>query len=181
MGKTTLVEALREYFRIYYSAGSKWFDGYDDEHHELMVFDEFNGAVPMAIMNRVLDGQHCTLEVKGAQISKNRNLPVIILTNYTRDELYTGERVNESVRQAFLSRCLYLRLEQGDEPWRLLPYFNDFEPEREAESPAPTSDDTLSAPDFYDCQPTLNDQGGIAFDSSFYIDGGSFGYGATDY
>lgn len=124
LGKTTLVEKLINYFHVYPHVGGKWFDGFDDATHDLIVFDEFVGGVPMTVMNKVLDGQRCTLEIKGASIWKIRKQPVMILTNKTYDNLYTGEKVDEVVRQAFFDRVEYVRLEQGDNPWKLLPYFN---------------------------------------------------------
>lgn len=127
LGKTTLLEELRHYFKIYSHVGDKWFDGYDDNHHQLMVFDEFNGGVPLTVMNKVLDGQNCLLQVKGSSVPKAHRLPVIILTNYGYTELYGGEHVNQTVRQAFLDRVEFIRLERGDEPWRLLPFFSGYE------------------------------------------------------
>ena len=140
LGKTTLLEELRHYFKVYSHLGDKWFDGYDDHHHQLMVFDEFNGGIPLSVMNKVLDGQNCLLQIKGASIPKTHRLPVIILTNYTCDEIYGGEKVNQTVRQAFLDRLDFIRLDYGDEPWRLLPFFADFVPTSHMvdDVPAPT-------------------------------------------
>jgi len=70
-GKTTLVEELYKYFRIYQHVGGKWFDGFEDESTDLIVFDEFNGNVPISVMNKVLDGQRCNLEVKGGSAAKS--------------------------------------------------------------------------------------------------------------
>lgn len=124
MGKTTLVEALRTYFRVYDSMGDKWFDGFDPLHHQIIVYDEFHSNVPLSIINKILDGQRCLLQTKGGSVHKVINIPVIILTNYTSDELYVGEKVSPSVREAFLSRCLYIRLKKGEECWRLLSHFD---------------------------------------------------------
>jgi len=134
MGKTSLIEQLRAYFRVYDSMGDKWFDSYDPINHELMVFDEFQATVPLSVMNKVLDGQKCTLQTKGGSVGKTRNIPVIILTNLVKEELYVGEKVNISVREAFLSRCLYVRLAKGEEAWRLLPFFADYEARQESDS-----------------------------------------------
>lgn len=128
MGKTTLIEALRSYFRVYDSMGDKWFDGFDPINHDLIVFDEFQATVPLSVMNKVLDGQKCTLQTKGGSVVKVRNIPVIVLTNLVPEELYVGEKVNSSVRDAFFSRFLYVRLQKGEEAWRLLPFFADYQP-----------------------------------------------------
>lgn len=129
MGKTTMIEALRRYFRVYDQMGDKWFDGFDPLHHEIIVFDEFQGKVELSIMNKVLDGQRCLLQTKGGSVQKVRNIPVIILTNYTNERLYSGENVASCVREAFFSRLLYLRLEEGEEPWKWLPFISDTDAE----------------------------------------------------
>jgi hypothetical protein len=146
LGKTTLLEELRHYFKVYSHVGDKWFDGYDDNHHQLMVFDEFNGGIPLTIMNKVLDGQQCLLQVKGASIPKNHRLPVIILTNYDSHQIYNGDNVNQTVRNAFLDRVEFVRLEEGDEPWRLLPYFNNYVPSEEMIDDQPEPLPTPSSP-----------------------------------
>jgi len=146
MGKTTLVETLRHYFKVYDQMGDKWFDGFDPVEHEIIVFDEFCGGIPLSTINKVLDGQRCTLQTKGGSLSKTRNIPVIILTNFLKEELYVGEKVSHAVREAFLDRCLYVRLEKGAEAWRLLPcigetdavVIDDDSHEEEEETPSPS-------------------------------------------
>jgi len=147
MGKTTLVETLRRYFKVYDQMGDKWFDGFDPLEHQLIVFDEFCGGIPLSIINKVLDGQRCTLQTKGGSLQKTRNIPVIILTNFLKEELYIGEKVSHAVREAFLDRCSYVRLEKGAEAWRLLPCFatemvvvdDEFSSEEEEDEPPDTS------------------------------------------
>lgn len=134
LGKTSLVEKLLEYFKVYPHVGGKWFDGYEDGVHQLIVMDEFVGGVPMTVMNKILDGQVCTIEVKGNSVWKTHKVPVMILTNKTDYNLYTGEKVDDVIRDAFFDRVTYIRLEPGDEPWRLFPFFNEGEA-----LPAPTT------------------------------------------
>lgn len=149
LGKTTLMEKICEYFRVYPHVGGKWFDGYEDGHHQVIVMDEFVGGVPMTVMNKILDGQRCTLEIKGASIWKTTRVPVIILTNKTDYNLYSGEKVDEVIRAAFFDRVQYIRLEQGDEPWRILPYFNGAleSAEEMPDDSQPSSDPTPLNPD----------------------------------
>jgi len=144
MGKTTLVETLRRYFKVYDQMGDKWFDGFDPLEHQLIVFDEFCGGIPLSVINKVLDGQRCTLQTKGGSLQKTRNIPVIILTNFLKEELYVGEKVSHTVREAFLDRCTYVRLAKGAEAWRLLPCFgetsvvvDDDSSQEEEETPSP--------------------------------------------
>jgi hypothetical protein len=117
MGKTWLVEHLSKYFRVFKHAGSKWFDGFDTNLHDIMVFDEFVGGVQASVMNKVVDGSVQQLEVKGAVVPKHRNIPVFVLTNMLDIELYPT--CNTSVRAAFMDRFEYIRLEPGENPWLL--------------------------------------------------------------
>jgi len=137
LGKTTLVEHLRNYFTVYSHLGGKWFDGFEEQ--DLIVFDEFCGAVPMTVMNKVLDGQQCLLEIKGGSVYKNKRQPVIILTNYEDHELYQGENVRQAVRDAFMDRLEYIRLPStGAEPWRLIPFMSTDPREAQIEASSST-------------------------------------------
>lgn len=174
MGKTTLVEELRRFFCVYSHVGGKWFDGFQDDLHDLLVFDEFCASIPITTINKVLDGQKCTLEIKGGSVIKSHRQPVMVLTNLEDYELYIGEKVNPSIRAAFLDRFEYIRLSPGDEPWRLIPFFTgeaNLPPLVElAEDDMPAASSTLppSSP-----PPELfGADGGIVFDSTAYYEMG---------
>ena len=139
LGKTTLVERLSDYFNIYYHVGGKWLDGFNDDEHELIVYDEFCGNVPISTINRVLDGQKANFEIKGASVTKRKRQPVMILTNYEEHELYRGENVKDAVRDAFFDRVEYIRLSVGDEPWRLIPFFSQLTREAQVEASSSSS------------------------------------------
>lgn len=186
LGKTTLVEHLRNYFTVYSHVGSKWFDGFDDGEVDLIVFDEFCGNIPITVINKVLDGQRCVLENKGGALIKNKRQPVIILTNFEEHELYRGENVKDAVRDAFFDRVTYIRLGLGDEPWRLIPFMT--QPGGEAEPVANSLDDDPTPDLDLDLPPHLqaasssssSSAGQLSLDSSFYLeDGGSFGFPGT--
>jgi len=136
-GKTTLKEALRQFFTIYDHADGKWFCEYDPGRHDIICFEEFRG-LPLTIMNKVMDGSTVRLETKGGSIVKDRNCPVLILTNLILDEMFTGPDTRQSSRAAFFDRVEFIRLEEGDEAWRLLPLIEGLE------SDASMTDDTES-------------------------------------
>lgn len=183
-GKTTLIEELYKYFRIYQHVGGKWFDGFEDEATDLLVFDEFNGNVPLSVMNKVLDGQRCNLEVKGGSAAKNKRQPVIILTNYEEHELYQGEKVNASVRDAFFDRLLYIRLGTNEQPWRLIPFFGQGEANPLSMLDDQAEENTqLSCGCIGSCQcilaapsgslpPLFDENGHLTFDSTDYLGNG---------
>lgn len=180
-GKTTMKEMLRVHFSVYDHMGGTWFDGFDPATHDIIVFEEFHG-LPLSMMNRVLDGQHCLLEVKGSSVRKTKNIPVIILTNLEEHELFVGEKVRQAVREAFFQRVEYIRLDAGEEVWRIPRFSADDEyedsevdeleellAETEAtqvvvdsseEVPAPSSDEPSLA--------LFASDGSLQFDSSAY-------------
>jgi len=125
-GKTTLKETLREFFTVYDHSDSKWFCDYDPQRHDIICFEEFRG-LPLTLMNKVMDGSIVRLETKGGSVVKNVNCPVIILTNLEKDEMFTGPETRQSSREAFFDRCEYIRLEEGDEAWRVLPLIEGYE------------------------------------------------------
>jgi len=125
-GKTTLKEILREYFRIYDHSDNKWFCDYDPRRHDIICFEEFKG-LPLTLMNKVLDGSIVRLETKGGSVIKDVNCPCLILTNLEKAEMFIGPDTRQSSRLAFFDRCDYIRLEEGDEAWKIFPLFAGFE------------------------------------------------------
>lgn len=85
-----------------------FFDAFDDEIHNLVVFDEFKAQHPLTFMNAFLQGGEMCLRRKGSQFIKTKNLPIIILSNYSPREAYS--RVADVALEAFLSRLLVVEL-----------------------------------------------------------------------
>lgn len=118
LGKTWMVDVkLAAHRRLYKHPGGKWFDGFDDNFHELIIFDEFNNNIPTTVMNKIADGSSVMVEIKGGVVSKNKNLPVIVLTNLAQHQVYPNQ--HDAIRQAFFSRFLWVELEPGEELWKL--------------------------------------------------------------
>ena len=107
IGKSTFVQTLAPYFRIYpVPMEETWFDTYRDQHYDIALFEEVDpqNAKPISFMNTWNDGGPMCLRVKGAQRLKRKNLPSIVLTNYSADQLYQREH-----NQNFVAFNSYLR------------------------------------------------------------------------
>lgn len=87
--KTTLVNTLTRYCRIYYMpAHEEFYDFYSDDDYDLIVLDEFCGNKKLTFLNAFIQGSPMNVPKKGAQYMKIKNLPVIFLSNFTLDECY---------------------------------------------------------------------------------------------
>ena len=87
-GKTSLINQLEEYLRIYYLPVESFYDSYMDDEYDLIVIDEFRGQKTITFLNKLLQGSPMPMPKKGSQYQKNANLPVIILSNYAPDCAY---------------------------------------------------------------------------------------------
>jgi len=88
-GKSSLVQDLAQFLRVYIAPWNEdYYDGYDDDEYDLIVFDEFTHQKTMQHMNMWLDGSTFVLKVKGSQAVKAKNLPVMVLSNYSLEQNY---------------------------------------------------------------------------------------------
>lgn len=84
-----MISQLRNHLRIYDVPFEEFQDDYDDDDFDLAVFDEFQGwQKTLTFMNQFLEGNPMYLRKKGAQIYKRKNLPCIILSNFSPREAY---------------------------------------------------------------------------------------------
>jgi len=87
-GKTSLIEHLEKSLSVYHIPVTEdFYDAYDDDY-DLAVMDEFKGQKTLQWMNEFLQGSKMTLRKKGSQYLKTKNIPVIILSNYSLSECY---------------------------------------------------------------------------------------------
>lgn len=92
LGKTSLVEWLGLSLSVYHIPQTEdFYDLYSDDH-DLVVFDEFKGQKTIQWMNLFLQGAHMSIRKKGSQYLKTKNLPVIILSNYSLGDCYPKAR-----------------------------------------------------------------------------------------
>ena len=94
IGKTYIINQLKQYFLMYHPAkGSKWYDGFSEDVHKAIIFDEYKAQKSITEMNELLEGTTVQLEVKGAFVIKSAqkgNIPIIILSNFTPAEAYSN-------------------------------------------------------------------------------------------
>ncbi|AJD07529.1 replication-associated protein [Sewage-associated circular DNA virus-18] len=92
LGKTSLIEWLGQYLSLYHIPQTEeFYDLYTDDY-DLVVFDEFKGQKTIQWMNLFLQGSPMNIRKKGSQYMKMKNLPVIILSNYTLGDCYPKAR-----------------------------------------------------------------------------------------
>ncbi len=90
MGKTTLIQNLSKFCRVYYVPTEEDFCcHYEDSDWDLAIIDEFKGQKMISWLNKWLDGQVMPLKRKGiSSILKRKNIPTIILSNYCLEVCY---------------------------------------------------------------------------------------------
>lgn len=90
MGKTTLINNLMDLgVRVYYLPSESYYCSYDDDAYDLIVLDEFKAQKKIQELNRWLDGSQFPVARKGTfPFIKKKNLPFIILSNYSVAECY---------------------------------------------------------------------------------------------
>jgi len=98
-GKSSLITALENFAMVYWMPGSEdFYDQYHDNLYDLIVLDEFRAQKTIQCLNLWLQGSTMPLRKKGSQGLKKKNLPMIILSNYSLEECYskTSEKERES-------------------------------------------------------------------------------------
>lgn len=83
--KTSLVTFLSTWFRVYWVPKDEaFYDYYHDDDYDIIVFDEFKMQKSLQWMNSFIEGAPCLVRKKGSSgTMKLKNLPVIILSNYS--------------------------------------------------------------------------------------------------
>lgn len=89
-GKTTLINNLVDLgVRVYYLPSESYYCTYDDDAYDLIILDEFKAQKKIQELNRWLDGSQFPVARKGTfPFLKKKNLPFIILSNYSVAECY---------------------------------------------------------------------------------------------
>ncbi len=90
-----------------------FYDSYDEEFHQLVVFDEFRGQKKLCTLNRWLQGGDFTVARKGSQFVKTKNLPFIFLSNFSPQAAYPKMSLaNDPSFSAFLARITVIEVTQ---------------------------------------------------------------------
>lgn len=89
IGKSYLIRNLEKYFRIYpVDVLGKGFDDYNDDDFDIVVFDEFKGQKTITTMNSFVEGGRYHVHRRYNNVYKDKNLPVIVLSNYSIEGAY---------------------------------------------------------------------------------------------
>lgn len=118
-GKTTMINNLEKYVRVYRLPNEDFYDDYYDKEYDLIVIDEFKGQKKQTFMNKLLDGQPMQMPKKGSQYLKKQNLPVIVLSNYSLDNAY--KNLDYMAAQALDVRLFIVEVRQ----FIKLPFFEE--------------------------------------------------------
>lgn len=87
--KTSLANYIGKFQRIYWlPLDEGFYDDYEDDAYDLIVIDEFRGQKTIQWLNLLLQGGVMCIRKKGSQYMKKKNVPVMILSNYTPEEAY---------------------------------------------------------------------------------------------
>jgi len=109
LGKTSLVEWLKKSLSVYlFPMEEEFYDHYTDTD-DLVVLDEFKGQKKITFLNEFLQGSTMSIRKKGTQGIKQKNIPVIILSNLTLETCY--KKANEDGRlDSLRSRLLIVEV-----------------------------------------------------------------------
>lgn len=89
-GKTTLINMLNSRLSTYMMPlDEEFYDAYNDQDYDMVVLDEFKAHKTIQFLNLWAQGGQMTIRKKGSQGVKKKNLPLIILSNYTPKECYS--------------------------------------------------------------------------------------------
>ncbi len=90
LGKTSLVMKLKKFFRIYMiPMDVAHLDDYDDADYDLLVMDEFKGQKSITWMNGFTQGNDFPIHKRYCGTIKKKNLPIIVLSNYSIEQAYS--------------------------------------------------------------------------------------------
>lgn len=107
--KSSLINKLSGYLSIYdIPLAEDFFDFYNDEDYDLVVIDEFKGQKTLTWLNRFLDGSILNIRKKGSQFVKMKNLPVILLSNFSPFDCY---QKHDASFDGFLARLKIISLD----------------------------------------------------------------------
>lgn len=109
-GKTSFVNSLNGWVRIYKIPPFENFYDFYDDRHDLLFYDEFKAQKQLQWMNLLLQGDDMTIPQKGSQYPKDKNMPMIMASNFTPREAYNN--VSQATLDTFLCRFDSVHLRQ---------------------------------------------------------------------
>lgn len=120
--KTTFAHMLSRWFRPYVLAQEDWYEGYEDDKYDYAIIDEFKGeAQGLSALNQFLEGSECRLKIKGSSVVKRKNIPIIILSNFS----VKTNLMAPSVHEPLLARLEVVEIPPGQSIQTALIYNSD--------------------------------------------------------
>jgi len=90
--KTSAVLKFLEFKRVYIMPKEEFDDFYSDDDFDMAFLDEFTpGCRKVEFLKVFLQGGPCAIRQKGSQSMKTKNLPVIICSNFSPEECFSGK------------------------------------------------------------------------------------------
>lgn len=90
LGKTRFFNRLSKYLLRYnVPRGEDFYDFYQDGYYDFAFIDEFRAQKTLTWLNSFCNGrEQLNMRIKGGQLEKRQNLPVVICSNYYPAECY---------------------------------------------------------------------------------------------
>lgn len=111
-GKTHLVEILRSYLSVYSFPKKRYHDLWMDGVYDIAVLDEYKGEQAPSELNEFLQGSSMYLDQKFAGVMKHQNIPMIILSMYSLEDLLELKKIDLMEYKAFYARLLVVEVKQ---------------------------------------------------------------------
>lgn len=106
-GKTSLItEIVAPYFSVYEMPHDRYCTGYNDSQYDIVMWDEFQGprteGKQQSFINEFLEGKRMPLPNRYHGLMKLKNIPVVILSNYSLSTLYKTKEAYAQMRARVL-------------------------------------------------------------------------------
>ena len=112
LGKSRFLAFLAKHFRGFIiPREEKYMDLWQDHNYDYMVRDELHAGHKITWWNAVLDGQPVNFPVKGTQVIKRKNVPIVCCSNSSLAEIYHRVALHRTLTfAAFETRFLVFDL-----------------------------------------------------------------------
>lgn len=147
MNKTSLFRKIGKYYSIYWMPIEEhFFDDYVDDDYHLVVLDEYKGQHTIQFLNNFIQGGIMSIRKKGSQYLKMKNIPTVILSNFSPEEAYSN--ANKSVGfEALLTRLVVVQISNRLDLTKLSPLYEQVGATPQ-EDPAEAHDQEYASPDW---------------------------------
>jgi len=124
MNKTSLFRKLGKYYSVYWMPIEEhFFDDYVDEAYDLVVLDEYKGQHTIQFLNNFIQGGIMSIRKKGTQYLKMKNVPVVILSNFSPEEAYVNANKSAGF-EALLTRLVVVQISYRLDLTQLSPFYS---------------------------------------------------------